>query len=105
LANSWVKLNLIVLSKDQLTELRHFLSRLQGQEVRVEISSRLNIGMRVSHAVLVEPSNDTYSFVSKSGEISIFFDPNEAEAFSADGSSVTVLYGDDLVTVRYARKR
>ncbi len=95
-----------MLTHDQMTELRQYLHRLQGKEVRVEISSRLNIGLRVSYAVIVEPgSGSTYSFISKSGEISVFFDMAEAEAFSADASSVTLLYGDDLVTVRYARSR
>ncbi len=94
-----------MLSDEQKIELRHFLSRLQGQEVRVEMCSRLNNGFRASYKVKLETSSDTYTMTSESGEVSIFIDPNEAEAFSSDASSITVLYGDDLVTVRYARKR
>jgi hypothetical protein len=94
-----------LLSEDQLTEVRHFLNRLQGKEVRVEMSSRLNIGYRVSFAVKLEAGKDTYSFVSDSGDVSVFLEPLEAEAYSVDNSSVSLLYGDDLITVRYARKR
>ncbi len=94
-----------MLNQTQLTELRHFLHRLQGREIRAEISSRLNIGMRQSFAVTVQASADSYSFVSKSGEISIFFDPMETEAFSADADSVSLMYGDNILTLRHARKR
>ncbi len=94
-----------MLSQGQLTELRSFLNRLQGREVRVEISSRINIAMRMSFATTVHSSNDSYSFVSNSGEISIFFDPMETEAFSSDATSITLMYGDNLMTIRHARKR
>lgn len=94
-----------MLTEDQLTEMRHFLNRLQNKEVRVERSSRLNNGFRTSYKVVVQSGSDTYSFISSSGEVSIFLDPNEAEAFSADSSSITLMYGDDLITVRYARTR
>lgn len=94
-----------MLSDSQLGEVRHFLNRLQGKEVRVEMSSRLNIGYRVSFSVKLEAGKDTYSFVSSSGDVSVFLEPVEAEAYSVDSSSVSLLYGDDLITVRYARKR
>ena len=94
-----------MLSEDQKTELRHFLNRLQTQEVRAEICSRLNNGFRLSLKGILETNADVYTIISESGEMSIFIDPNEAEAFSSDASSVTLLYGDDLVTVRFARKR
>ena len=42
-----------MLSQTQISEIRHFLHRLQGKEVRVEISSRINIAMRLSFAVTV----------------------------------------------------
>lgn len=94
-----------MLSEDQKIELRTFLQRLQNQEVRVEKSSRLNNGFRFSFKVKLEASGDTYSMVSESGEVSVFIDPNEAEAFSADSNSATLLFGDELITVRYARIR
>jgi|GEM_PF-6831371 len=94
-----------MLSQTQLSELRGFLNRLQGREVRVEISSRINIGMRMSFAVTVHASGDNYSFVSNSGEVSIFFDPMETEAFSSDATSITLMYGDNLLSIRHARKR
>lgn len=94
-----------MLGEEQIIELRHFLNRLQKQEVRVEISSRLNNGFRLSYKVKLETSADTYTMTSESGEISVFINPNEAEAYSSDASSVTLLYGDELVTIRYARIR
>ncbi len=94
-----------MLNQTQLSELRHFLHRLQGKEVRVEISSRINTGMRQSFAVSVHANSDTYSFVSNSGEITIFFDPMETEAFSSDATSITLMYGDNLMTIRHARSR
>lgn len=94
-----------MLSHDQLSELRHFLNRLQNREVRVERSSRLNNAFRISYKVIVQAGSDTYSFISDSGEVSVFLDPNEAEAFSSDSSSITLMYGDDLITIRHARMR
>lgn len=81
------------------------MNRLQKQYVRAEISSRLNTGMRVSYDVRVEVIDDSYSLVSDSGEVSVMFNPHEAEAMSADTSSISLLYGDNMLTVRYARKR
>lgn len=94
-----------MLSEDQITELRHFLNRLQGKEVRVEICSRLNNGFRASYKVKLEASSDMFTFASESGEVNLFLDPNEAEAFSSDATSITLLYGDELISVRYARTR
>jgi len=95
-----------MLSPEEKTELTHFLNRLQGKEVRVELSSRFNIGYRISFAVKVEAlGGKTYSFVSDSGNASVFIDPGEAEAFSADTSSISLVYGDDLITIRYGRIR
>lgn len=95
----------MALSNEQQVEIRHFLTRLQGKEVRVEMSSRINNGFRKSFKVKLEASADEYSFVSESGEISLFLNPQEAEAYNTDASSVTLLYGDELVTIRYARTR
>lgn len=100
-----IRFTTAMLNNQQLSELRAFLNRLQGKEVRVEISSRLNIAMRQSFALIVEAANDNYSFVSESGEISIFFDPEESEAFSSDASSITLMYGDNLFCIRHARSR
>jgi hypothetical protein len=95
-----------MLSPDEQNELTHFLNRLQGKEVRVELSSRFNVGYRISFAVKVEAmGGKTYSFVSDSGNASVFIDPREAEAFSADTSSISLVYGDDLITIRYGRIR
>ena len=94
-----------MLSEDQISELRHFLNRLQGKEVRVEFSSRLNMGFRVSYACTVEADNDNYSFASLNGDVSVFVNPFEAEAFSSDTSSISLLYGAELVTIRHARSR
>lgn len=94
-----------MLNNEQITELRHFLNRLQNQEVRVEVTSRLNNGFRVSYKVSLEAGDNVYTLTSESGEISIFIDPSEAEAFSSDATSITLLYGDDLISVRYARTR
>lgn len=94
-----------MLDNEQKSELRHFLNRLQGKEVRVERTSRLNNGVRFSYKAKLETAADNYSLTSESGEISVYIDPAEAEAFSSDASSVTLLYGDDLITVRYARIR
>ncbi len=94
-----------MLSQTQISEIRHFLHRLQGKEVRVEISSRINIAMRLSFAVTVHANSDNYSFVSSNGDVSIFFDPMETEAYSSDASSITLMYGDNLMTIRHARKR
>ena len=46
-----------------------------------------------------------YLFASSSNEVNFFFDPNQAEGFSADHSSVSLVYGDNMITVRYARTR
>lgn len=94
-----------MLTKDQNIELNSFLNRLQGKTVRVEVSSRLNVGFRMSFAVKLEKQGDSYSFVSKEGSVSVFFNPNEAEGFSADSESVSLLYGDNLISVRFARTR
>ncbi len=94
-----------MLNNNDLTEVHSFLQRLQGQTVRVEIASRINIGFRQSYAVKLEKSGDAYSLTSESGEVFMYIDAKEAESLSSDHSSVTMLYGDNLVTVRYARKR
>lgn len=94
-----------MLNRDENIELNSFLNRLQGQTVRVEVSSRLNVGFRMSFSVKLEKLGDSYSFSSKDGAVSLFFNPNEAEGFSSDSNSVSLLFGDNLVTVRYARTR
>jgi len=94
-----------MLTRDQNIELNSFLNRLQGKIVRVEVSSRLNVGFRMSFSVKVEKQGDNYSFASKDGGVSIFFNPNEAEGFSSDSNSVSLLYGDNLISVRFARTR
>ncbi len=94
-----------MLSNQDNVELNGFLSRLQGKTVRVEVSSRLNSGFRMSFAVKLEKQGDSFSFSSQEGAVSIFIDPNTIESFSADNSSISLLFGDQVVTVRYARKR
>jgi hypothetical protein len=94
-----------MLTRDQNIELNNFLNRLQGKVVRVELSSRLNIGFRLSFAVKLEKQADNYIFTSKDGGVSIFINPNEAEGFSSDSSSISLLYGDNLISVRFARTR
>lgn len=94
-----------MLNNEQRIELRQFLNRLQGQEVRLEIMSRLNEGFRQSFKVKLGTEDDSYTFVSESGENSFFLNPAEAEAMKSDTSSVTLLYGDEMISVRFARKR
>ena len=95
-----------MLSPEEKVELTHFLNRLQGKEVRVELASRLNVGYRVSFAVIVHAAaGKTYNFTSDSGNASVFIDPDEAEAYSSDHTSISLVYGDDLITVRYGRTR
>lgn len=94
-----------MLSQNDYAELNNFLNRLQGKTVRTEISSRINMGFRMSFSTVLEKQGDSFSFTSESGDVSIFFNPSEAEGFSSDHSSISLLYGDNLVTVRYARKR
>ena len=94
-----------MLSQQDYSELNNFLNRLQGQNVRAEISSRVNLGFRMSFSTKLEKQGDNFSLTSDSGDVTIFFDPNEAESFSSDHTSVSLLYGENLVTVRYARTR
>ncbi|MCE2928798.1 MAG: hypothetical protein LW817_04115 [Candidatus Caenarcaniphilales bacterium] len=94
-----------MLSQQEYAELNNFLNRLQGKIVRVELSTRLNIGYRVSYSLKLEKQADSYNFTGSSGDVSVFMDPNQAEAFSSDNTSVTLLYGDNLITVRYSRTR
>jgi hypothetical protein len=94
-----------MLNQNDLTEAHGFLQRLQGQTVRVEICSRINIGFRQSYSVKLQKAADAYNLVSESGEVSMYIDVREAESLSSDNSAVTLLYGDNLVTVRFARKR
>jgi hypothetical protein len=94
-----------MLTNQETIELNSFLSRLQGQIVRVEISSRLNSGFRMSFAVKLEKQGDNFSFSSQEGAVSLFIDPNAIESFGSDHSSVSLLFGDQVVTIRYARKR
>ena len=94
-----------MLSKEDNYELSNFLNRLQGQEVRVEFTSRLNSGYRFSFKVKFEKSADNYIFTSNSGEVSVFVSPQEAESFSSDHSSVSLLFADELITIRFARTR
>lgn len=94
-----------MLSNQEIAEINNFLHRLQGKIVRVEISSRINIGFRQSYAVTVEKSGETYTLTSKSGEVSMFIDINQAESLTSDHSSITLLYGDNLIAIRYARTR
>lgn len=94
-----------MLSDQDYSELNNFLNRLQGKIVRTEISSRINMGFRMSFSTTLDKQGDSFSLTSDSGDVTIFFDPNEAEGFNSDHSSVSLLYGDNLVTVRYARTR
>jgi hypothetical protein len=94
-----------MLSSEDFSVLNNFLNRLQGKSVRTEIGSRINLGFRMSFATTLDKQGDSFSLTSDSGDVTIFFNPNEAEGFSSDHSSVSLLYGDNLVTVRYARKR
>lgn len=94
-----------MLSNEENAELNGFLNRLQGQHIRVEFSSRINTGFRLSFSTKVERIGDAFSFTSENGDVSIFVDPNQSESFSSDHTSVSLIFGDDLITVRYARKR
>ena len=94
-----------MLSDNELTEMTAFLNRLQNQTVRLEFASRINIGFRMSFDVTLSKSGESYQLASKSNEVNFFFDPMQAEGFSADHTSVSLVYGDNLVTVRYARTR
>lgn len=94
-----------MISNQELVELNTFLNRLQGQVLRVEVSSRLNLGFRLSFAVKLEKQGDSFFFSSQEGAVSIFIDPSQIESYSSDHSSVSLLFGDQVVTVRYARKR
>jgi hypothetical protein len=94
-----------MLTDSELTEMTTFLNRLQGQTVRFEFASRLNIGFRMSFSVKLSKSGDEYLFASSSNEVNFFFNPSQAEGFSADHSSVSLVYGDNMITVRYARTR
>lgn len=94
-----------MLTPSEMTELNTFLGRLQGQVVRVEFSSRLNAGYRLSYSLTLEKASDQYTFTGESGDVSVFLDPNQAEGFSSDATSVSLLYGDQMVTVRYGRSR
>jgi hypothetical protein len=94
-----------MLTNDENAELNGFLNRLQGQFVRVEFSSRINTGFRLSFSTKLDRLTEGFSFTSENGDVSVFIDPNEAEGFASDHSSVSLVYGDDLITIRYARKR
>lgn len=94
-----------MLSDNERTEMTSFLNRLQGQTVRFEFASRINIGFRMSFAVKLSKTGEEYQLASESNEVNFFFDPSQAEGFSSDHTSVSLVYGDNLVTVRYARTR
>jgi hypothetical protein len=94
-----------MLTNAELAEMTSFLNRLQGQTVRVEFASRLNIGFRMSFAVKLSKNGDQYQFANEKQDINFYFDPNQAEGFSADHSSISLVYGDNLVSVRYERIR
>ncbi len=94
-----------MLNNNELAEVHGFLQRLQGQTVKVEIYSRINVGFHQSYSVKLQKSGDAYSLTSESGEVSMYIDAKEAESLSSDHSSVSLLYGDNLVTIRFARKR
>ncbi len=95
----------LVLSNSELININTFLQRLQGKQVRIEVCSRLNIGFRQSFTVTLEKSGENYSFSSKTGEVMMFLNPSEAENLTSDHSSITMIYGDNLITVRYSRTR
>lgn len=95
----------MTLNSQEELEVNTFLQRLQGKIVRVEVASRINIGFRQSFAVKLEKLEGKYNFTSESGEITAFIDLSQAESLCSDHSSVTLLYGDNLITVRYARNR
>lgn len=94
-----------MLTDNELTEMTGFLNRLQGKTVRFEFASRINIGFRMSFAVKLSKVGNEFQLASDSNEVNFFFDPTQAEAFSADHASVSLVYGDNLITVRYARTR
>lgn len=94
-----------MLSDQDNAELNNFLNRLQGKNVRVEFSSRINMGFRMSFSTTLDKQGTSFSLTSDSGDVTIFFNPEEAEGFNSDHTSVSLLYGDNLITVRYARTR
>ncbi len=94
-----------MLNAEDQHDLYSFLNRLQKQTVRVEVASRINVGFRQSYSVELEKQGDCFNCTSKSGEVSMFIDPTQAESFSSDHSSVTLVFGDNIITVRYARSR
>ncbi|MBT6843331.1 MAG: hypothetical protein HOA17_05975 [Candidatus Melainabacteria bacterium] len=93
------------LTGQELVEANTFLQRLQGQTVRVEVASRINIGFRQAMSVKLAKSTDLYTCTSESGEVAASIDLSQAESLSSDHSSVTLLYGDNLITIRFARSR
>jgi len=93
------------LTGQELVEANTFLQRLQGQTVRVEVASRINIGFRQAMSVKLAKSADLYTCTSESGEVAASIDLSQAESLSSDHSSVTLLYGDNLITIRFARSR
>lgn len=94
-----------MLSNGENAELNGFLNRLQGQNIRVEFSSRINTGYRLSFSTKVERIGEGFSFTSENGDVSIFLDPTQAEGFSSDHTSISLIFGDEIITVRFARKR
>jgi hypothetical protein len=94
-----------MLTDNELTEMTAFLNRLQGQTVRFEFASRLNIGFRMSFAVKLSKVGEEYQLASESNEVNMFIDPSQAEGFSSDHTSVSLVFGDNMVTIRYARTR
>ncbi len=94
-----------MLNELELSEMTNFLNRLQGQTVRLEFASRINIGFRMSFSVKLSKSGEEYQLASESNEVNFFFDPAKAEGFSSDHASISLVYGDNMITVRYARTR
>ncbi len=94
-----------MLNSKDYAELNGFLNRLQSKNVSVEVSSRLNMGFVMSFTLKVEKQGEKFRFVSKDSSILFEINPNEAENFKGDFDSVSLIYGDNIVCIRYARTR
>lgn len=93
------------LNNQEQLEANGFLQRLQGQTVKLELASRINTGFKQSFTLKLEKSADLYKLSSESGEVSAVIDLNQAESLSSGPNMVTLLYGDNLITVLHERIR
>jgi hypothetical protein len=93
------------LNSQELLESNSFLQRLQGQTVKVEIASRINLGFKQCFTVKLEKSGNDYKLTSESGEVATMIDLSQAESLTSGPNEVVLLYGDNLITVRHERIR